>query len=95
MSRPYTEEEICTMLLDNLHSLVDYWERQSDKTCKEKMNSLVFSILATLDGAGKFPAFNLKLDPHPSDKPFYQAEGENWYEDTEISTMLHEFWYKG
>ena len=38
--------EFCTVI----HQYIDYWEKQSEKTKKERLNGLAFSILRILDG---------------------------------------------
>lgn len=94
--RAHTAEEARHQLMRHLAYMALYWAKL-DKTPLEKCNGLVFSILNIFDGcAAGFPAINLSLAPHESDKEFHRSEGENWFEPGQIinETMLHEMWHE-
>lgn len=96
--RAYTADEACDQLLDQIRGLARYWAAQPDKTPQERCDGLAFSILTLIDGqtTSNLPAITLVLEPHPDDKEFYRAEGENWYEEgMAINTdcMLHDNYY--
>jgi hypothetical protein len=100
--RAYTPEEVREKLLNHFCHLISYWNGEGDsnvspnKTSREKMEGLVFSILACLDGCnGDFPAFNLSPAPHSTDKDFYKKNNENWYDSNIIinEVSLHELWH--
>lgn len=96
-----TTEEIRDEFLAHLAGLVRYWDRV-DGTSREKLNGLAFSILTTLDGCcDGMPAFIVAPCPHPDDKAFHEADGDDWYPENEERTlrgeitngvMLHEMW---
>lgn len=95
----YTLEEVRTILLEHFHSLVIYWSEQ-DKPVRERMEGLVFSILATLDGDDpNLPAMLIFTDPHPDDKQDCIENEGNWFpENPDLPSeralgVLHEFWY--
>ena len=93
--RELTGEEARTMFLDHIKALVSYWSFVDDRPCLGKMNGLVFSILAALDGAsGGLPAFAVKPAPHPVDKEYHRELGKNWWpeESVDISGSLHDSW---
>jgi len=90
MSRAYTPEEVRTQVIDNIKSLVNYWEGQAN-TSHEKLDGLAFSILSMIDGNGELPAFDLIPSPHPTDKPCHIEEGNNYYEPVVMNNcQLHE-----
>lgn len=42
-----------------------------------------------------FPGFDLIPTPHPDDKAYLKASGENWFSrKTRISTALHKYYHK-
>lgn len=98
--RPYTREEVRNQLLNHFANLISYWNGEGDsnvppdKNPRLKMEGLVFSILACLDGCTDLPAFDIFPMPSPEDKEYYQKNGENWYENEGISDFcLHESWH--
>ena len=101
MSHEYTEEEMVDKLMRAFASSVDYWEH-TDRTTRRKLEGLLHSILATLDGCSEgIPAMILVPVPHESDKEYAQEEGRNWWPCNHenlrgvvgIDTMLHETIY--
>ncbi len=95
--RAFTAEEVRQEFLDEIRGLAAYWE-----TCpslgglKGRLEGLAFSILNIFDGTSNFPAVDLVLKPHPDDKEFHRAEGEDWYEPGMMfnDCHLHEMFYR-
>lgn len=83
MSREYTKAEQRRMILDHVHCMVGYWGHNvGDKGTDERLSGLAFSLLAMLDGASPgVPRMLLVPSPHPDDKAYRQAEGENYWPD--------------
>ncbi len=81
MSREYTPEEVRNALLDHVWSMIDYWRHQANATTEqERMEGLAFSILTMLDGeSSELPKFIVAPDPHPDDRPFLIAQGEDYF----------------
>lgn len=90
--RPYTEEEAREAFLGHLRALIVSWESLPQKTSREKLEGLAFSILSTLDGCSRLPAMDLVLRPHETDEAYCRETGENWWLDGMVinETMLHE-----
>lgn len=96
--REYTEEEIREQFLENIRAYVRYWDKLPDKSTKERLEGLAFSILAVIDGStAELPAFVLAPFPHEEDKEFRRNRGENWYPENhqasvkaDIARGLHE-----
>lgn len=94
-SRAYTEAEIRKQFLDQLRAYVTYWNGLPDKTPKEKLEGLAFSICVMLDGGSALPGFRVIPSPHPDDRKFHQDEGSNWYpNDVDIAGSLHDEFFK-
>ena len=94
-----TPEEIRDDFLDTCRNLADYWAGPGvDRgTCHERLSGLVHSILCIFDGVnGGMPAFDIVASPHPDDKEFHRAEGEDWIEPGTVinDCMLHELLYR-
>lgn len=98
MSRAYTREEVQEMLIRQVKGIVSTWSNMKAVSEKEKLEGVAFSILSMIDGCvGYFPAINLCLSPHHSDKQFHIEEGENWFEDGMVvndNIMLHDAFLK-
>ncbi len=92
--RPFTIEEMETLFLKKLADMRDYWMNLPDKTLKERMDGLIFSMLVIFDGEdGELPAIDLKPSAHPSDKSYHQERGENWWRNNlNIAGNLHNRW---
>ena len=72
MPREYTIEEVESEFLDYIRGLVDYWENESGKTSREKLEGLAFSILVAIDGeAIEAPSFVLSPICSEEDKEFF------------------------
>jgi len=95
MCRAYTEEEVRTQLLDHFRELIRYWHGIDEKSCLERMNGLIFSVLVTFDGgSADLPAFDISPSCEEDDKKYYQEIGSNWYEPKVINEcQLHEMWH--
>ncbi len=81
-------------MLEHIRHLAAYWAQHPEpRTAKERCDGLAFSILSIFDGsADGLPAFDIVARPHPEDKAYFQAEGEDWIEDGTVinDCMLHE-----
>ncbi len=98
--RAVTAAELRDDFMDSCRGLVDYWSAENiDRaTVHERLSGLLHSVLCLIDGASSgFPcAITLTADPHPDDKEFRRAEGENWVEPGtafNAEDMLHELIY--
>lgn len=102
MSREKTVEEVRSDFLNHIKIMISCWDNLSNKTTKEKLEGLAFSILVALDGeAGILPAFIVAPFPHPDDKQFNIDENENYYPENDdakincdIAGSLHEYFAK-
>ncbi len=102
MTTPYTIEEVRIEFLEKLNGLISAWDTMEGKyTQAERMEGLVHSILATLDGCTLLPAFQVVISPHRADRAYHQGRGERWYPviegvtldgDIRAGVMLHEEW---
>lgn len=96
MTRPYTEAECRSMLLDHVRTLVLYWSGEignvpHEKSVKDRLDGLAFSLLVMLDGGTELPGFKVIPDPHPDDRQYHIDEGENWWpDDVDLAGGLHE-----
>jgi hypothetical protein len=67
------------IFIEHIHDLIDYWHDLPNKTPRERMEGIVFSLLVTLDGeSGGMPAYLVK----PLD--------EDGKEGEDIAGSLHE-----
>ena len=67
---------------------IEFWANHEPAgDIRERMYSLVFSLLNTFDGTKLMPGLPLidfVLRPHPDDKAYQHGKGENWYEDGQV-----------
>lgn len=98
--REYTMDEIRQEFLEQVWTTIDYWHNLPDKTCRDRMEGLAFSLLVILDGGTSLPAFIVAPATHPDDKAFFISEDENWYPENydidikaDISGPLHELFH--
>lgn len=98
MSKPITKEESRQMFLSAVSDACWYWSQLEDRTEKERLDGLAFSLLNIFDGTSSFPcAIDLVLRPHPDDKDFLIAEGTDYIEDGLVindDVYLHDLWCK-
>ena len=102
MSREYTQEEIKEMFMRQVWAMVDFWAREDRvPSPREKLEGLAFSFLNILDGgSGGFPACEVVVVPHESDKQYCIDHDENyfpelpeWFHDIKTihgNSLLHE-----
>lgn len=98
MCEPITEQELKEEFIEHLRSLVDYWEKEDRApTVRKKLEGLMFSILATLDGDdAKLPGYHLMpLASSEDDKQYLEEQGENYYPGgIDIAGNLHEMFVR-
>ena len=99
MSKAYTKEEMREEFLHQCRATAHFWSRVEDRTPREMCDGVVFSILNIIDGCSVgFPAaIDLVMQPHPDDKDYHIAEGEDWVEAGQIINndgRLHDLYYK-
>jgi len=90
-------KEIETNFLNMIKSTIEEVEKYKDKSEREKLELLAFSILVNIDGeGGNLPAWILAPDPHKDDKEYNKKNGNNWYPENykskvngDISGSLH------
>lgn len=97
MSEARTPDDLRDDFIHQCKAMVDYWAEEPVES-REQLSGLLHSILCIIDGvSGGFPvALDLVCRPHPDDKAYMQAEGEDWIEDGTVineSSMLHELLY--
>lgn len=94
--RAYTRDEMREMFIAHLRAIANHWADETRAaTAKEKCEGVAFSILVMLDGgSGSMPSFDVTPRPHPDDKEFHRANGDNWWEPEEIGVALHEQFYR-
>lgn len=93
VSRPLTTEEMQDAFLDHVQACVCNWEAESlQKSVRERLEGLAFSILVLLDGeAVMYPGCQVIPTPHPDDEQFHRQKGSNWYPSgVDIAGSLHE-----
>jgi hypothetical protein len=96
--KAYTKKEVRDKFLYYIKSLEKYWLELPNKTVEERLNGLIFSILVTFDGESiEFPAMDIVLSPHPSDKQYHIDRGDKWYSNKiafNDDVCLHEEWVR-
>lgn len=100
-----TAEALRDQFVESCRDLVDYWANSNPKTMTEytvhdRLSGALHSFLCLIDGvSSQFPcALDLVCAPHPDDKAFHIAEGDDWVEPGTVinaSDMLHELLYTG
>ena len=79
-TRAWKPEEVQEKFLKQVWAYISYWENESRaETSKAKLEGLAHSLMATIDGSTALPSFILAPLPHPTDKAFQQAQGENYF----------------
>lgn len=104
MSKELTPDEVRKRFLEHVAGMVAYWAGEDTSnipthySCRQRLEGLVHSILAAIDGCAiNLPGFALVPLPHSSDKQFHQDEGEDWFPESDependIGGSLHEVW---
>lgn len=95
-------EEVREEFLEHVRDMVDYWHDVPNKTEKEKLNGLAFSIMAALDGCSvDIPGFIVAPLPHETAKQYHMDNEEDYYPENHnsevncnISGELHDHYYK-
>jgi hypothetical protein len=91
--RPYTVEEMREMFVDHLRGLTRFWATAEITADRDptlaRLEGLLHSVLATLDGCTSLPAFDLIPAPHESDQSYFLDEGENWWVPEVINGDVH------
>lgn len=90
--RAFTAEEVEKQFLTTVANYVEYWATLPNKTDREKVEGLAFSMLVILDGgSATLPGFAVTPTPHESDKDYHIERGENYFPtDVDIAGSLHE-----
>ena len=105
--REFTEDEVRDRFLTQVWVNIDYWDGAydqivADKSCREKLEGLAFSLLSMLDGCSvALPSFTVAPMPHPEDRDYHQEQGENWWPENhnadvkcDIGGCLHDLFHK-
>lgn len=95
-------EEVREDFLNHVRDMVDYWHDVPNKTEKEKLNGLAFSIMAALDGCSvDIPGFIVAPLPHETNKQYHMDNEEDYYPENHNSEVncniageLHDHYYK-
>jgi hypothetical protein len=83
LAKKSSERKVKNEFLKAIHSNIDYWESLPDKTTRERIEGIAFSILVILDGESiRMPPFAVR----PLD--------ENGNEGISISGELHDSFFK-
>jgi hypothetical protein len=93
--REITTEENRYLLLKHFAGLVDYWEKVDERNCREKMEGLLFSVLAALDGCSAgLPGFAIIPLGTEEDIAFAKETGFDYQGlpdlDKDVGGGLHE-----
>lgn len=93
-ARAYTPEEVREQFIQKVYVLMNYWSTIPGQTKESACDGLAFSLLAMLDGSNiDFPAVDMSPAPHPDDKAYLKANGDNWYEKKVFNNcQLHDLY---
>ena len=103
MSKEYTTEEVRKKFLEQVWNNIKYWDELAcEKTTKERLQGLAFSILATLDGCDiDLPGFIVAPLPHENDKEYLIENEEDYFPENhendvnaDISGYLHDMFHR-
>jgi len=101
--REYTREEVKEKFLKYIWGLIEYWEKETNRSdLRKQMEGLAFSILVLLDGGSiVLPGFIVCPYPAPEDKDYCKDQGCNWFPEShellpkcDIGGGLHEWFNK-
>ena len=94
-----TNKDVTNDFLDHIDAHFEEATKGFSKEQKERVDTMVFSILTMIDGEGPLPGFILAPDPHPEDKEYHQKIGQAYYPENhnlnvncDISGDLHGQW---
>jgi hypothetical protein len=97
-AREKTVDESRAEFLSVIRAQAQYWADDNlSATVQERCDGVAFAILCVLDGVNMaFPALNLTLAPHPSDKAYGKENGENWHKPGACISdcELHDLYWK-
>lgn len=85
--RELTEDEVREQYLGLIQTYVRYWHNLPNKTCRERMEGLAFSMLVILDGESGLPGFIVAPCPHQDDKEYHKDQGDNWFPENHKSNV--------
>lgn len=99
MSAARTPESLREDFMGSCREIARYWAGPlvEEHSVEERLSGMLHSILPLIDGQAGMPALDLVCRPHPDDKEFHQAEGEDWVEDGTVlnaDVLLHELLYR-
>jgi hypothetical protein len=100
VGQAFTAQEVRQKLYAHMRALCAHWSQANDRqpaTERERMEGLCFSVLNIFDGtAAEFPAMDIVLSPHESDKQFCIENGERYFEPGMVinNCMMHDEFYK-
>jgi len=84
--------------LNHVRGLAEYWDGIEERTSREKLDGMAFSMLNIFDGTTMdFPAMDIVLSPHEDDKQYHIDNDEDWFEPGMVINddgMLHEMYYE-
>lgn len=92
-----TKDEAREKLILHFWMLVEYWENESRQpNTRDKLEGLLHSILATLDGcSGMMPGFTVAARVPKGDIEFHEERESRYFPpDKDIGGYLHEIMYQ-
>lgn len=78
-----TAAELRGQFLDTCRTYAGWWADPAntpDRTCRQRIEGFLHSVLCIIDGVTGLPAFQVLADPHPDDKQYCIENGESWIE---------------
>ena len=90
--RALTPDEVGDALVDRIWEYVDGWHNERNKTTRDMLSGLAFSILALLDGADPdLPDFKVSPTPASDDKKYRIERGLDWFptDEPDVAGSLH------
>jgi len=90
MPRAMDKEEVMDQVLRRVEGMVDEWERYPHKTTRERLEGVIYSFLALLDGCDiGIPGFIVAPLPSKEDSDLRGIEGSAWFPDnTEAENVV-------
>lgn len=88
MSRPYTQEEVQYLFLEQVQKAVQFW-KGSTVSEGTKLEGVALSILGILDGTSvHLPGFIVAPNPLPCDTEYYRDLCTKWYPENHAVEYL-------